>query len=168
MKKFIILIIAIVVLSAYSMAEVRIGFVNTQQIISSTQIGIKVAKKLEKRQKEERDKLLTFQAMIDKLEKEKSSPSITKEQKQTKSREIFSAKKELKKRYDKLTADFQKYAQNELKLLEKKINPIIQDIGRAKGYTAIYDIQRSGTIYIDNSVNITKTVIDSINKKYPQ
>ena len=168
MKKFITLLVAIVVLSVYSMAEVRIGFVNTQQIISSTKIGMKAAKKLEKRQKEERDKLLAFQAKISKLEEEKSSPSTNKEKKQAMSREIFSAKKELKKKYDQLTADFQKYSQNELKLLENKINPIIQDIGRAKGYTAIYDVQRSGTIYIDNSVNITKTVIDAINKKYPE
>ena len=168
MKKLTTLLIAIFILSAYSIAEVRIGFVNTQQIISSTKIGMQVAKKLEKRQKEERDKILAFQGKIDKLEKEKSSPSLTQPQKQSKMREIFNAKKELKTKYDKLTADFQKYTQNELKTLENKINPIIQSIGRAKGYTAIYDVQRSGTIYIDNSVNITKEVINAINLKYPQ
>ena len=128
---------------------------------------MQVAKKLEKRQKEERDKILAFQGKIDKLEKEKSSTSLTQPQKQSKMREIFNVKKELKTKYDKLTADFQKYTQNELKNLENKINPIIQSIGRAKGYTAIYDVQRSGTIYIDNSVNITKEVIDAINLKYP-
>ncbi|MCK4889219.1 MAG: hypothetical protein KAS97_04755 [Candidatus Aminicenantes bacterium] len=71
MKKLTTLLIAIFILSAYSIAEVRIGFVNTQQIISSTKIGMKAAKKLEKRQKEERDKLLAFQAKISKLEEEK-------------------------------------------------------------------------------------------------
>ncbi len=167
MKKLTTILIAIFILSAYSIAEVRIGFVNTQQIISSTKLGVKLSKKLEKKQKEERGKLLSFQEKIDKLEKEKSSPSLTQPQKQSKMREIFNAKKELKNKYDQLTADFQKYAQNELKNLEKKINPIIQDIGRTKGYTAIYDVQRSGTIYIDNSVNITKVVIDAINLKYP-
>ena len=55
----------------------------------------------------------------------------------------------------------------EIKALEEKVNPIIQGIGRSKGYTAIYDIQRSGTIYIDISVNITKDVIDAINLKFP-
>ena len=168
MRKIILVLIITLILSAYSIAEVKIGFVNTQQIISSTKIGITMAKKLEKKQKEERDKLLSFQEKITLLEKEISSPSMTKALKQSKSRELYNAKRELKTKYDQITAAFQKYTQKEIKNLESKVNPIIQKIGKERGYTAIYDVQRSGTIYIDNSVNITKTVIDSINKKYPQ
>ncbi len=167
MKKILMILTITLIFITYSFAEIKIGFVNTKQIITSTKIGIKVARKLEKRQKEERNKLFSFQEKIDRLEKEIASPSLTKPQKQAKSRELFNAKRELKNKYDKLTMNFQKYSQKELNALEKKINPIIQDIGRTKGYTAIYDIQRSGTIYIDRSVNITKDVIDAISEKFP-
>lgn len=166
MKKLMAIFIVTLLLITYSSAEIKIGFVNTQQIISSTKIGIAMAKKLEKKQKEERDKLLTFQEKITLLEKEISSPSITKALKQSKSRELFKAKRELKAKYDRITADFQKYTQKEIKNLENKVNPIIQNIGKDRGYTAIYDVQRSGTIYINKSVNITKSVIDAINRKY--
>jgi len=168
MKKTLTLLMGILILTAYSLAEVRIGFVNTQQILSNTKIGIQVSKKLETKQKEEREKLLVLQTKIDKLEKELKSGTLDKPQMQSKSKDLFNVKRELKSKYDQLTEDFQKYTQTEIKALEEKVNPVIQEIGRSKGYTAIYDIQRSGTIYIDMSVNITKEVIDAINQKYPQ
>ena len=167
MKKITTIIFILIISSLYMFSEIKIGFVNTQQIIAGTKIGFKVTKKIEAKQKVEGDKLLVLQANIDKLEKELKSKTITKDQYQQKSKEMYKAKRELKQKYDKLTADFQKYTQTELKELEKKVNPVITEIGRNKGYTAIYDIQRSGTIYINRSVNITKEVIDAINLKYP-
>lgn len=167
MKKLSTIVFILTISTLYMFSEMKIGFVNTQQIISSTKIGFKVSKKLEVRQKQEGDKLRVLQQNIDKIEKELKSKTLTKPQRQSKSREMYNAKKDLKTKYDKLTADFQKYTQTELKELEKKINPIINEIGRSKGYIAIYDTQRSGTIYIDRSVNITKEVIDAINLKFP-
>jgi len=167
MKKLSTILFVLIISSLYMFSEIKIGFVNTQQIIAGTKIGFKVSKKIESRQKAEGDKLLALQANIDKLEKELKSKKMTEDQYKVKSKEIFKAKRELKQKYDKLTAEFQKYTQTELGALEKKINPIINEIGRNKGYTAIYDIQRSGTIYIARSVNITKEVIDAINLKYP-
>ncbi len=167
MKKFTAIVFILILTTLYMFSEVKIGFVNSKQIIAGTKIGFKVTKKIETRQKEERDKLLVLQNKIDNLEKELKSKTLTKPQIQEKSRELYNVKRELKNKYDKLTSEFQEYTQNELKELEKKINPIINEIGRSKGYTAIYDIQRSGTIYIERSVNITKEVIDAINLKYP-
>jgi len=167
MKKIITILFVLTISSLYMFSELKIGFVNTKQIIAGTKIGFKVSKKIEAKQKSEGDKLLLLQANIDKIEKELKSKTITKDQYQKKSKEMFAAKRDLKKKYDKLTADFQKYTQTELGTLEKKINPIINELGRNQGYTAIYDITRSGTIYISRSVNITKKVIDAINLKYP-
>jgi len=168
MKKSIIVMITILTLSCLTYSQVKIGFVNTQQIIAGTHIGFKVSKKLEARQKAERDKLMLLQNKIKRLESDLKSGTLDKNQKQAKSREIFQTKRELKSKYDKLTADFQKYSQTELVALEKKMNPIITEIGRSQGFTAIYDMQRSGTIFINPSVNITKQVIDAINLKYPK
>jgi len=167
MKKFSAIVFILIITNFYIFSEMKIAFVNTQQIIAGTKIGFKISKKLEARQKGEREKLLVFQGKIDNLENELKSKTLTKPQIQEKSRELYNVKRELKDKYDKLTAEFQKYTQNELKELEKKINPIINEIGRNKGYTAIYDMQRSGTIYINRSANITKEVIDAINLKYP-
>jgi len=108
-----------------------------------------------------------LQTKIDKLEKELKSGTLDKPQMQSKSKDLFNVKRELKSKYDQLTEDFQKYTQTEIKALEEKVNPVIQEIGRSKGYTAIYDIQRSGTIYLDMAVNITREVIEAINLKFP-
>ena len=167
MKKLSTIVFIIVISSLYIFSEIKIGFVNTRQIIAGTKIGIKISKQIEAKQKAEGEKLRVFQTTIDKLEKELKSSNITKEQYQLKSREMFKVKRDLKQKYDQLTAEFQKYTQKEFKELDKKVNPIITEIGRKKGYTAIYDITRSGTIYIDKSVNITNEVIEAINLKYP-
>lgn len=167
MKKISLFISIALLLNFTAFSESKIGFVDTKQILAGTKIGVEVSEKLEKKQKVEREKLFSFQENIKKLEKELSSPSLDKTRKESLSRDLFNAKRELKSKYDELTMEFQKYTQSELEALENKINPIIQKMGKAGGFTAIYDIQRSGTIYIENSANLTLEVIKAIDREFP-
>ena len=168
MRKITLLISLILFTCLTAFPQFKIGFVNTQKILTGTKIGIKLSKKVEIKQKEERDKLMSFQDAVNRIEKELKSPSLKASQKESKSRELFNAKRELKSRYDESSANFQKFTQAELAEMEKKIFPVINRIGKEKGYTAIYDIQRSGTIYFDNSVDITDEVIEAINREFPE
>ncbi|MGD2086805.1 MAG: OmpH family outer membrane protein [Candidatus Aminicenantes bacterium] len=47
------------------------------------------------------------------------------------------------------------------------IMPIIHQIGKAKGFTLILDLNSSGVLYFDNSIDITSEVIKEADAKLP-
>jgi Skp family chaperone for outer membrane proteins len=71
------------------------------------------------------------------------------------------------KRYrEDATREMQIKSQKELNTLRKDIMPVIEKIGKEKGFTLILDLSTAGIAYFDKTVDITQEVISAYDKKY--
>ncbi|NIM14641.1 MAG: hypothetical protein GTO45_21710 [Candidatus Aminicenantes bacterium] len=168
MKKITILMMAIFLLSAFAFSEIKIGIINPQKIMDNTKKGLEVQKRLQKLQAEKRQQVQAMQEEIKKLEKEVLSPALNNEARQRKNVELLEKQKALKRFAEDAQIEFRRAYQKELAALEKEILPLIENLGRQKGFTIILDITTTGIAYYDQSIDITDEVIKAIDAKYPK
>ena len=50
--------------------------------------------------------------------------------------------------------------------LQKEVMPIIDKIGKSKGFTIVFDLSISGISYFDKTIDITDVVIKEIDTRY--
>lgn len=165
MKKTLILVLTIFVLSAFAYSQVKIGVINAQEIIQKTKRGLAIQGKLENLQKQKAAGLQTLNDSIKKLEKDLLSPALNNATREKKSVELQTKRTTLKRQYEDAQRDFQRESQKMLVDLEKELIPLIESVGKSKGYTVIFDRQRSGIVYFDGSADITAEVIKVIDAK---
>jgi len=71
----------------------------------------------------------------------------------------------LKRFQDDANRDLSKKRDQVLKTIEDSVFPVINEIGKERGYTLIFNKFSSGLVYADESVDITADVIERYNKK---
>ncbi|UCH93185.1 MAG: OmpH family outer membrane protein [Candidatus Aminicenantes bacterium] len=166
MRKTLILVIAVLVMSAFVFSEVKIGIVNAQEILQKTKKGIEIQKRLEQLQQRKQQKLQNMQEEVKKLEKDVLNPALNEEARGKKSLDLQNKRKELKRFLEDAQNEMQRESQKELVALEKDIMPVIDQIGKSKGFTVILDITRPGIVYFDQTIDITAEVIKAFDAKY--
>lgn len=165
MKKTLILVFTVLILSVFAFSEVKVGIINAQEIIQKTQRGQKIQKKLEALQTQKAQELQVLQDDIKKLENELLSPALNNDAREKKTAEVQGKRTTLKRKYEDAQRDFQRESQKELEALEKDLIPLIEGLGKAKGFTIIFDRTRSGIVYYDTTVDITEEVVKTIDAK---
>lgn len=145
-------------------AEAKIGFINMQQVLASSEAGknaqAAVAEKMEELQagfKKDQDALVALQQEI-----EKKSSAWSDEMKQEKGIEFQKMRRDL--------AVKQEDAQLELKQLRgEKVEPILQelknvvkDVAKEQGYTLV--LPHNVILYAEDSADITASVTKALNK----
>ncbi len=167
MKKSMILIFTILTLSVFVFSEVKIGVINAQEIMEKTKKGNQVQKKLESLQDTKRRQLQTKQQELEKLEKELNSPALNADTRARKTRQVQDKRIELQRMVEDAQNEMRQESQKELFELQKEIMPLIQEIGRSKGFTLILDMTSSGIAYFDQAIDITAEVIKAVDAKFP-
>ena len=166
MKKTLILVLAILALSAYAYSEVKIGVINSQEIVMKTKRGKQIQAKLENLQKSKSSQLKTLNDQIKQLEKELLSPALNAATREKKSLDLQTKRTNFKRNYEDAQRDVQRESQKELLNLEKELIPLIEGVGKSKGYTLIFDRARSGIIFAGPSIDITAEIISAVDAKY--
>lgn len=167
MKKSLILVFTILTLSFFMFSEVKIGVINAQEIIAKTKKGINVQKKLENLQKSKQQKLEVLQNTLKQLQKDAVSPALNVETREKKKREFEDKQIQYKRQLQDAQNEMSSATQNELEALQKEIMPLIQEIGKSKGFTLILDMTGSGIAYFDQTIDITKDVVKAVDAKFP-
>ena len=165
MKKSLILVLTILLMSVYAFSEVKVGIVNAQEIFQKTKRGAEISKKLENLQDQKTAELKRLQDEIQRLEKDVMSPALNEATREKKSLELQTKRTELQRKYEDAQRDFKLQSQKMLAELEKELLPLIENVGKTKGYSIIFDRQRSGIVYYDPSIDITNDVIIAIDAK---
>ena len=166
MRKTLILVVAILVMSAFAISQVKIGVVNAQEILQKTKKGVEIQKRLEGLQQKKQNELQTKQDEIKKLEKEVLSPALNQETREKKTLELQTKRKNLKRYIEDAQNEIQRASQKELVELEKAVLPLIDQIGKSKGFTIVFDITRPGIVYYDQAIDITAEVIKAFDAKF--
>ena len=167
MKKSFILIFTILTLSFFMFSEVKIGVINAQEIVQKTKKGLAVQQKLENLQKTKQQHLENLQNELKQLQKDLSSPALNTETREKKKREFEDKQIQYNRQLQDAQKEMQLATQKELTDLQNEIMPLIQEIGKSKGFTMILDMAGSGIAYFDQTVDITDEVVKAVDAKFP-
>ncbi len=175
MKRIIATIIAIVFVSAIGVKvvhakDMKIGYINSQQIMSELQESQDAQKKLEKEEADYKKKLDDMESDIAKLRDtfEKQSAMMTEDKQKEKYAEIQSKMDD----YEKFRKDtwgpegklYQRNAELTRPILDK-VNTIIKKVGESDGYDYIFDVVPGGVVYAKPSDDLTQRVLEELQKK---
>ena len=167
MKRTLVLALTLLAPGALAWAEVKIGLINSSEIVEKSRKGIEIQQRLETLQSQKQGQLEAMQEKVKGLEKELMSPGLGEPERQAKATELEAQRKNLKRTYEDAQMEFQRMSQRELLALEKEIMPLIQSYGASHGFTVIYDAARSGIVYFDSAIDITKEVIRALDNGQP-
>jgi len=165
MRKTLVLVVTVLVMSAFAISQVKIGVVNAQELLAKTKKGIEIQKRLEKLQEKKQAEMQAMQDQIKKLEKEVLSPALNEGTREKKGLELQNKRKNLKRFIEDAQNEIQRASKKELVELENAVMPLIEQIGKSKGFTIIFDITRPGIVYFDQAIDITAEVIKAFDAK---
>ncbi|MCP5109183.1 MAG: OmpH family outer membrane protein, partial [bacterium] len=162
-----VLIFILLTLTLFGFSEVKIGVVDFQQVIQKTKTGDQTLKKLETMKTAKEQEIQKVQNDLKKLDKELRSPALNTQSRERKTRDL----EDKRIRYNRMLQDAQKamqaQSQKDFLYLQKQIVPLIQQMGKTKGFKLILESGSSGTIYFDNTIDITAEVITAVDAKFP-
>ncbi len=146
-------------------AETKIGIMNVQKVLTSSNAGKKVKEQIEAKMallrtefKAEEEALIALQKEI-----EKKSSVWSEEAKAGKIRDFQKKKRELKAKTDDASFEMRQFQNKELDPIVKKLDGVVKDFGEKNGYTVILDA-KAGVVFLDKSVEISDILIEELNK----
>ena len=164
MKKLIklVLVAATLLISFNASAELKVGYVELNQIMQS-QPALDLGKKLQSefasrisQVEQVKKKISNKQSALDKDSKNLSDTDL-----KTKSKEISDLSIEFERKQRELNEDATLRKNEEMKKFQDQINKVIESIAQTEGYDLIlYD----GAAFTSKKINITDKVISAIGK----
>jgi len=166
LKKYLILLTLLLSLLA---AEVKIGYVDSNQIMSNFEEVRQVQVNLEKEQRRLENDFNELIAQLDSLQQdyERQRLLMSETRRAEKENEIINLKKTAEEfQLKKFGPEGEIYKkQNELlKPVLKKIDDAIQKVGSDQGYDFILDAMSGALLYALDSHNLTEDVMDELSK----
>lgn len=165
-NKIIVLALFFVAMISSSFAQEtpKVGIVNPMQVMERSTEGKGIIARLEKKSKENQDKLAKMDDQIRDLETRINTQRLTLTQES-----LLNMTSDLdRKRTDRkrfAEDSYREFSQLRDRLFNKVKNeliPIIEQIGKEKNMVAIFDLTNSGVIYFAPTIDLTDEVI----KKY--
>ena len=143
----------------------KIGVINVERLVQESALGKEAfnrVKKLNDAKKEEGEKLSKeLREMEQKLADQGSAMADDKRDTLQKS---YQEKAIAFKRFqDDANRDLEAAQKKELSELERRVFPVINQVGKEKGYTLILNKFQSGLVYVEDSVDITDEVLKVFN-----
>ena len=167
MKKILVILFAISVFSGFAYSQSKIGVIDAEEIMTKSKRGAQIQKTLQTLYKTISDDLKKNQDQIKALEKELSNPVLNQQVREQKSAELERARTEFKRRAEDADNSYRRESESQLSDFEKEISPLINQHGKANGFSAIYDLSRAGIVYFDSAINITGDIIKALDAKTP-
>jgi outer membrane protein len=145
--------------------QVTVAVIDVQRVVTDSDPGKEALQKLQKLQADRVEQGKRIQTDLESLRDQ-----LTKQQLTLAPDKLDELKKKMEDKQIELKR-FQDDAQRELEDarrktldgLEAKIMPVIDQIGKEKGYTLIFNKYQSGLVYADQAVDITDDVVRRFN-----
>ena len=162
-------LILLMLLLSFSAAEIKIGYVDSNEIMSKFEEVRQVQVDLEKEQRRLENEFNNLVGQLDSLQQdyERQRLLMSETRRQEKENEIINMKKSAEEfQLKKFGPEGEIYRkQNELlKPVLKKIDDAIQKVGSEQGYDFILDAMSGALLYALDSHNLTEDVMDELSK----
>lgn len=159
MKKNLFLVVALVALTTFVFAEVKIGIINPQEVLQNSLKGKEAIERLKSMQLSKQKRYEAMQKAIDALEKETMSPALNQDARDKKTLDLQNKRIEIKR----FTEDAQKESmaaqQKEFESIQRDLMPLIEKIAKADGFSLILDLNTAGVTYFEPTIDITDKVV---------
>lgn len=160
-KILLIVFVAGLVSAGYAQQPMKIGVVNSQEVLDKSQEGKRVTAQLEAKNKTLQEDLARMDDKIRELETRLNTQRLTLSQE---------ALSNLMSDLDKLRTDRTRFVEDSRRelndltnrlfaRLQTELRPIIAEVGKEKNLDLIFDIGGSGIIYFNPAVDLTVEVI---------
>lgn len=164
-------LLAIIVLPITLFAEVKIGYIDSQKILTNYQGRLELEQELETAQQNWENEATQMKQEIEQMVAEYESQAVMLSEK---------ARIEKQNAIGGKQQEYQQFIQQiwgvggraELKQRDvmqpfvDKISEIIDAIGEDEGYTMIFDIANMGVVYADEELDLTQRILDELNREY--
>lgn len=157
----LILFVGALVSSSLAQQQPKIGVINSQEVLERSGEGKKVMARLQERDKKNQADLTKLDDDIRQLETKLNTQRLT-----LTDEAVIQLNSDLeKKRTDRkrLAEDSYRDMQDLMNRLFSKIQgeliPIIEQIGKEKGLDVIFDLGKSGAIFVNPAIELTEEVI---------
>lgn len=159
MKKNLFLIFALIALTTFVFAEIKIGIINPQVVLQNSVKGKQAIERLKTMQLSKQKKYESMQKEIDTLEKESMSPALNQESRDKKTLDLQNKRIEIKRFAEDAQKDSMTSQQREFESIQRDLMPIIERIAKNGGYSMVFDLNTAGITYFDPATDITEEVV---------
>ena len=163
MKKYLALIILVILNTNFAYAEVKIGFVEVQKILKNAPQTVAANKKLEKEFTKRTAKLKKAVKEIKDKESafRKDSMTMSEGERSKKQREIQSLKIDAQRTEREVREDIDLRRREEIAKVQAQVNIAVEKVAKEQGYDLVL---YQGVAYAGKKVDITSTVIKALGK----
>ncbi len=154
--------------STSSFAEVKIGILNIQKIITTTKEGKTISASLKKFYDGKQAELKKDEEKIIDLQKkfQKQSAVLSDAAKRKKAQEIQALSQQAREKAMKYQRELQKKENEYKQPIIKKLNTIIEEVSKKAGVDFAVDQMTTPLMYAASKVDLTDDVIKAYDKKY--
>ncbi len=159
--KLLILFVLSALVAATGYAQ-GIGVVNSQEILENSAEGKKVMAQLQEEEKKTQAELSRRDEEIRQLQKKLNTQRLTLTQEALMNLQSDLEKKRTERQRfaEDINREMNELAARLFQKIQNEVLPIIETIGKEKNLDMIFDLQRSGAVYVSPTVDITSEVIE--------
>jgi outer membrane protein len=157
----IIVMFAALVSIGFAQANMKVGVVNSQEVLEKSAEGKKVMSQLEERNQKSQNELARMDEEIRKLQTRMNTQrlTLTQEALAQLSSDIERRQTERKRFGEDQYREMQDLTARLFQRVQDELLPIIEGIGKEKGVEIIFDLFKSGAIYFSPTIDLTQDVI---------
>lgn len=146
---------------------VKIGFVDVEQVLATTDKGKAAREELERKGREAQQRLAPMVEQLQAMDKELQSKQFVMSEEAVKAKQLDMV--ELRNRYENKAKEeegqFKIEQQRILGPLIERLDTVIKDVGRENGFSVIFRTDTPGLEYRKESLDVTDLVIKTYNGK---
>ncbi|OQX08620.1 MAG: hypothetical protein BWK80_47945 [Desulfobacteraceae bacterium IS3] len=146
--------------------DFKLGVVDLQRVVEASNSGKKIKEEITKKGKKMEGDLSAKREEIENLKKklEREAQVMSKDQRDTKEREVDIKIYDFKVLEKKYKEELFKFQNEKLDGMKKEIFEVVQELGKRGGYTLV--IEKLGVLYSPDTVDITDELVKQYNAKY--
>lgn len=155
------LVLAILVTLGYSQQAIKIGVVNSQDVLEKSAEGKRVMAQIQDMDKQNQSRLNTLDEDIRNLETRINTQrlTLTNEAMMQLSSDLEKKRTERKRFAEDSLREMQEFTGRLFQRVQTELLPIIEQVGKEKNLDIILDLARSGAIYFNPTIDLTQEVI---------
>lgn len=156
-----LVVLAILVTLGYSQQAVKIGVVNSQDVLEKSAEGKRVMAQIQDKDKQNQSRLGTLDEDIRNLETRINTQrlTLTNEAMMQLSSDLEKKRTERKRFAEDSLREMQEFTGRLFQRVQTELLPIIEQVGNDKNLDIILDLARSGAIYFNPTIDLTQEVI---------
>jgi outer membrane protein len=168
MKKSILktaLMVVAMTVATTAMAEVKVAVIDIQQVVTDSDAGKEALGKLQKLQEAKIAEGRALQEQLDALREQLSKQrfTLTETKVAELNKQIEDKGIEMRRFQDDAQRELDEARRTALGALEQRILPVIDEVGKERGLTLIFNKFQSGLVFADEAVDITTEVVRRFN-----